>query len=78
MFKKAVARMRHRQLVTTAKDLVREAYLVQSRSVYGVTSEQVIALAFTRYQLAVEADEAQRHLDGALVSLGFPLQQPAA
>lgn len=78
MFKRAAARARHFRLVTVAKDLVREACLSKAKTTRDVTPEQVIALAFIRHQLTIETDEARRYLDGALVSLGFPLQQPTA
>lgn len=69
---------RHRKLMRSARHLLRQTDFSIARYPSGVTAQDVAAYAFGRYQLDVELDEAQRHLDAVRVARGESLPPVAS
>jgi hypothetical protein len=76
MRKKLTTLLRHRRLTRVAATVVDESNRYPITRPIEAAPVRVIALAYTRHQMTVDADEAQRYVDGALVDGGKPLHQP--
>lgn len=76
MLKRATAYLQHRRLTHVAATVVNESNSYPITHPVEAAPARVIALAYIRHQMTVEADEAQRYIDGALVAGGMPLQPP--
>jgi hypothetical protein len=79
MLKKMRARQRHTRLMGVAEHLIRDAAVTSSSGPEKVTIAQVACLAFARYQLRINDDEAADYLAAALVARGYSTDhRPAA
>lgn len=67
---------RHHQLLCAANDVVsRRALLGQ---VEHTTPAEIVAIAFGRYELRIDEDEALDYLNAVLAERGFPLRHADA
>lgn len=71
MLQKMRARQRHTRLMAVAHHLIRDAAVTSSSGPEKVTTAQVACLAFARYQLRINDEEAADYLAAALVARGY-------
>ncbi|RSS17477.1 hypothetical protein EF914_24945 [Streptomyces sp. WAC05458] len=77
MLQKMRAKQRHTRLMRVAGDLIDPATRKASRP-EDVTTAQVACLAFARYQLRIDEDEAADYLAAALVAHGYSTEHRPA
>ncbi|MEU1106565.1 hypothetical protein ABZ408_37245 [Streptomyces tibetensis] len=79
MLKTMRAKRRHSRLMRVANHLIREAAVLSSEAATRVTTAEVACLAFARYQLRIDDEEAADYLAAALVARGYSSDhRPAA
>lgn len=69
--KQATAR-RHRQLLRAASDVVSRHSLLGETP--NADPAEIVAVAFGRHELRIDADEALDYLNAVLAERGFPLR----
>ncbi|MGW4551733.1 hypothetical protein ACWEN4_36135 [Streptomyces violaceorubidus] len=70
MIEKLRAKKRHARLMKVATTLVREATVISPDHAGRVTTAQVACLAFARYEMRLDDNEAADYLAAALVARG--------